>query len=164
MIRKLSENLKQQADKARDSVASASDKLKEIGQSGTEQALDLVSLFKDKVNEVKDAGFEKLKAGIDELSSGMPLIEQAGFEVKDVTIGLGIPPEVVITFKKHRTVSSEDIEQLIEANADKKILGPILQALLTANNIQSKITMGRFKFSGVAIKVGIPPEVSLRYD
>ena len=164
MIKKISENLRQQADKAMDSVNTATDKLKELGNNSADQALDMVSLLREKVNQVKDAGFEKLKAGIDELSSGMPLIEQSGFEVKDVTIGLGIPPEVVITFKKHHAVSSADIERLIEANADKKILGPILQALLTANNIQSKITMGKFTFSGVAIKVGIPPEVSLRYD
>jgi hypothetical protein len=164
MIKKISDSLKQQADKAKDSVSDATGKLKDLGTSGMDQAKDAMGLLRDKLNDVKDIGFDKLKAGIDELSNGLPLIEQAGFEIHDINIGIGIPPEVALSFKKTNTVSSTDIQKIIDDNQDKKILVPILQALLTANNMQSKITMGKFRFTGVGIKVGIPPEVSLRYS
>lgn len=164
MIKKISDSLKQQADKAKESVSDVTGKLKDLGTSGMDQANDAMGMLRDKLQEVKEAGFDKLKAGIDELSNGLPLIEQAGFTVHDINIGIGIPPEVSLSFKKTNTVSSVDIQKIIDENQDKTILVPVLQALLTANNMQSKITMGKFNFTGVGIKVGIPPEVSLRYS
>jgi hypothetical protein len=164
MIKKFSESLKQQADKAKDSLTGTTDKLKELGNSGIDQARDAMTAINEQIGELKEAGMDKIKAGIEELSSGMPLIEQSGFQIKDITLGLGIPPQVSIALAKTKAVESADIQKLIDANQDKKILCAILQALQTANNVQSKITMGKFLFTGVGIKMGIPPEVSLRYS
>ncbi len=77
---------------------------------------------------------------------------------------MGIPPDVVLTFRKEKQISSEAIQELIEQHKDKEILTLILKALLTANTLQSKITFDKFFFAGVSIKLGIPPQVSLKYQ
>ena len=141
MLNKFNDSVKQQLDKAK----------------------DLMDCASDKMTDLKDAGWDKIKAGMDELYNGLPLIEEAGFKVNDITIDIGIPPDVGISFTKTNQVDAATIENMIEQNQDKKILSMVLATLLNANKMQEKITMNKFTFSGLAIRVGIPPKVSLRY-
>ena len=141
MLNKINDSVKQQLDKAKDLMESATDKM----------------------TDLKDAGWDKIKAGMDELYNGLPLIEEAGFKVNDITIDIGIPPDVAISLTKTNQVNAATIENMIELNKDKKILSMVLGTLLNANKMQEKITMNKFTFAGLAIKVGIPPKVSLRY-
>ncbi len=53
MIKKISDSLKQQADKAKDSVSDATGKLKDLGTSGMDQAKDAMGLLRDKLNDTK---------------------------------------------------------------------------------------------------------------
>lgn len=64
---------------------------------------------------------------------------------------------------KINEVKPEAIQRLIEDNADKKLLVMVLKALMTATEIQSKITLNKFVFSGASIKLGLPPSISLIY-
>lgn len=152
MLHKINESLKQQLDKAKGLADTASNKMSDMKDAGL-----------DKMNELKEAGLDKIKSGMDELSNGLPLIEKAGFKVNDISIGLGIPPDIAISFKKTNQVDDQAIQELINSNEDKKILTTILNALLAANKIQSKMTMDKFTFSGVSLKMGLPPQVNLYY-
>jgi hypothetical protein len=60
MIKKIGESLKQQADKAIDSVSVASGKRKDMGASRMDQAKDAMGLLRDKLNDVKDIDAIKL--------------------------------------------------------------------------------------------------------
>jgi hypothetical protein len=51
-----------------------------------------------------------------------PLIEVAGFNMKDVSIEAGIPPGITISFVKEKDVDPETIKQLLEDNKDKEML------------------------------------------
>ena len=138
-------------------------KITNIIQDKVEQARDLLGTAAEKFSDIKDAGAEKLDAYVDELLQGVPLIEEAGFEVSGINIDLGIPPDISVSFKKHGEVSAEKIGEIMEQNPDNKVLYMVLKGLQTAVNLQSKITMNKFTFSGVSIKLGIPPSVSLQY-
>ena len=140
--------------------------LKKIGDSVKSQldkAKEAVDIVGEKISELKDAGLEKINAGFDELALGLPLIEEAGFKFGEISIDLGIPPDVSVSFTKTNQVDASVIEALINSNQEKKILVVLLKTLLTANNLQGKITSDKFIFSGVSIKLGLPPQVSLHY-
>lgn len=141
MLESINESLKEQLDKAKDSLSNAM----------------------SAVASLKDVGGEKIVESVNELSAGIPLIEEAGFKVDGLNIDLGIPPDISISFSKTNEVSEESIQKLIDDNEDKKILVLVLKALLTANSLQGRITFNKFVFGGVSIKLGIPPAVSLRY-
>ena len=138
-------------------------KLTSILQEKVDQAKGLIDSAAEKISEIKDAGSEKLDAYVDELLQGVPLIEEAGFEVSGINIDLGIPPDISVSFSKHHEVSAEKIGEIMAANPDKSVLNMVLKGLQTAVNLQTKITMNKFTFSGVSIKLGIPPSVSLNY-
>jgi len=137
--------------------------LNETLQQQFGKAKESLSATVDKISDLKDSGIEKISEPINELSNGLPLIEEAGFKVEEISIDLGIPPEISIGFSKMNEVKSESIQSLIDQHAERKILVIVLKALLTANNIQSKITFNKFIFAGVSIKLGLPPSVSLKY-
>ena len=68
-----------------------------------------------------------------------------------------------IGFSKTSETSTETIQALIQKSQDKKLLCLILDALYSGNILQSKITMDKFVFAGVSIKLGLAPEVSFKY-
>jgi hypothetical protein len=143
-----------------ENVTSAFKQQIDVVKDKTSDVADALSV---KVTALKEAGADKIKNYMDEISHGLPLIEEAGFKVDGINIDLSLPPDISIGFSKTNEVTSETIQLLIEDNQDKKLLCLILNALQSANNLQSKITMDKFVFAGVSIKLGLPPEVSLKY-
>ena len=144
-------------------LESVSNTFKQQLSTAKDKASDAAGALSDKVNSLKEAGTDKIKSYMDEISHGLPLIEEAGFKVDGINIDLGLPPDISIGFSKTSEVSTETIQVLIEKNQDKKLLCLILNALHSANSLQSKITMDKFLFGGVSIKLGLPPEISLKY-
>jgi hypothetical protein len=67
-----------------------------------------------------------------------PLIEVTGFNMKDVSVDVGIPPGMTISFVKEKDVDAETINQLLEENKDKEMLKLIVRALLKADALQKR--------------------------
>jgi hypothetical protein len=128
-----------------------------------DKAKDMVDVAAGKVSELKDAGKDKIKSYMDEISNGLPVIEEAGFKTDGISIDLGLPPDVSISFSKTTEVSAEIMETLIQQNEDKKLLVMILKALQSADKMQSNFTFNKLAFAGISIKLGLPPEISLKY-
>lgn len=129
----------------------------------TDIAKEKLNSLKDAALNIKDAGFEKIKSYTDKLSGVMPLLEKAGFKAESVKIELGLIPDILLEFSKEHQIDTLQIEALIEQNQDKKLLVNILNTLLSVNNIQSKINFKRLNFSGIEIKLGIHPKVTIIY-
>ena len=141
MLDSINETIKEQLDKVKDTVGTAV----------------------EKVTDLKDAGADKVSDYLNELSNGLPIISEAGFSVDSINLEMGLPPDISISFNKTNEVKAELIEELIRQHKDKKILTAVLKALQGANYIQQKITLNKFVFSGVTVKLGIPPAVTLKY-
>src|SRR5215831_1361548 len=139
------------------------DSINETVKEQLEKVKDTFSAAAEKVTDLKDAGAEKVSGYLNELSNGLPIIEAAGFNIDSINIEMGLPPLIFIVFDKTNEVKAGFIEELIEQHKDKKILTAVLKALEGANYIQQKITLNKFIFSGVIVKLGIPPSVTLKY-
>jgi len=131
-----------------DALSFASDKLK-----------DSFSFLKD----IKDSGAEKINSFVNDILGLAPLIEVTGFNMKDVSVDIGIPPGISISFIKEKDVDPETINKLIEDNEDKEMLKLIVRSLQKADALQKGMDLSHYKFNGLTMKLGLPPDISLKF-
>jgi hypothetical protein len=135
-----------------------------------ETVSDVLNFTSDKLTaslsflkDAKEAGAEKINGFVNDILGLAPLIEVTGFNMKDVSVDAGIPPGMSISFVKEKDVDAETINQLLEDNKDKEMLKLIVRALLKADAMQKGMNMSHYKFSGLSMKIGLPPDISLKF-
>lgn len=135
-----------------------------------ETVSDVLNFTSDKLTaslsflkDAKEAGAEKINGCVNDILGLAPLIEVTGFNMKDVSVDAGIPPGMSISFVKEKDVDAETINQLLEDNKDKEMLKLIVRALLKADAMQKGMNMSHYKFSGLSMKIGLPPDISLKF-
>jgi hypothetical protein len=112
------------------------------------------------------AGAATATAGrmLDEFNEALPTIRALGFTVKDLHVGMGLLPEVGA-----RLVASTDdidakkLEELIQKNAEKKVLHAALRGLLAAYNIRQQIPDVPLNGVELDLHLGLPPRVSVAF-
>lgn len=133
----------------KDSIGSVSDKLK-----------DSLSVLKD----LKDASTDKLTSISNDILGLGPLIEETGFIMSDVSVDITIPPGITISFKKGNEIDPEMIDKILEENKDKEMLKLIVRALQKADAMQKSMNLANYVFKGMSMKIGLPPDVSLKFE
>jgi hypothetical protein len=135
-----------------------------------ETVSDVLNFASDKLTaslsflkDAKEAGAEKMTGFVNDILGLAPLIEVTGFNMKDVSVEVGIPPGLSISFVKEKDVDADTINQLLEANKDKEMLKLIVRALLKADSLQKGMNLSQYKFSGLSMKIGLPPDISLKF-
>ena len=119
--------------------------------------------------QVPDASIQNLESSIqysalvNDILGLAPLIEMTGFSMRDVSMDIGIPLGVTLSFTKERDLEPEEIEKMIEENKDKEILGLIVRGLQKADAMQKAMNLTNYKFGGLGMKIGLPPDVSLKF-
>lgn len=131
-----------------DALSFASDKLK-----------DSLSFLKD----IKDSSADKINGFVNDILGLAPLIEVTGFNMKDVSVEVGIPPGITISFVKEKDVDAETIDKLIKENEDKEMLKLIVRSLQKADALQKGMDLSHYKFNGLNMKIGLPPDISLKF-
>ena len=115
------------------------------------------------LSDLKEAGWEKVSTLINDILGLAPLIEVAGFSMRDVMVDATIPPSITLQFFKEKEVADQAIEELLEQNKDKEILTLIVRALQKADSLQKAMKLSHYKFNGIGMKVGLPPDISLKF-
>lgn len=135
-----------------------------------ETVSDVLNFTSDKLTaslsflkDAKEAGVEKINGFVNDILGLAPLIEVTGFNMKDVSVDVGIPPGMTISFIKEKDVDAETINQLLEENKDKEMLKLIVRALLKADALQKGMNLSHYKFIGLSLKIGLPPDISLKF-
>ncbi len=86
-----------------------------------------------------------------------PVLREAGFEISQVRVSLGVPPGLAFRVKRLETISESMQAELLERHGDDETLAAILQALFA---------MGRFDAEGyelqeIMVHSELPPRVTL---
>ena len=115
------------------------------------------------LSDLKDAGWEKVNTFINDILGLAPLIEVTGFSIKEVIADATIPPSIIIQFIKEKEANAQAIEDMLEQNKEKEMLMLIVRALQKADSLQNAMTLSHYKFSGLNMKIGLPPDISLRF-
>jgi hypothetical protein len=141
--------IKEQAQSSLSSLASKTDELREQASA--------------KVEEMKDAGSAKLMETLDDLNNALPVLREAGFALKAITLGMGIPPSLSAEFNPSEEVSPANVERLLTQHADKKFTVVLIKALHNAWQVQKRITIGGLTATEIVVDVGLIPSVSVKF-
>lgn len=113
--------------------------------------------------DVKDLTRDKITNITNDFIALSPIIEETGYRTKEINIGVGIPPRMIVHFEKFASVSQETIDAILLEHQDKKLLKVIVHTLLSADAFQQKLTLGNFEFNEISIELGVPPEVNVKF-
>ena len=106
---------------------------------------------------------DKVKSVINDFIEAAPLIERAGFRIRDLEIELSVIPKLIPHFEKTIDVDDDARLLIIEEVHDKRLIRLLLKALFKADNFQKSIKMGNLEFAGIEIEITAIPAVRLRY-
>jgi hypothetical protein len=115
------------------------------------------------LSDLKEEGWEKINTAVNNILGLAPLIEVTGFSMKDVSVDATIPPSITLAFVKEKDVDQETIEKLLEENKDKEILTLIVKGLQKADSLQKGMKLSHYNFRGLSMKIGLPPDISLKF-
>jgi hypothetical protein len=117
-----------------------------------------------RLKEMKDHKNDRASMVLNEVLELAPLIDVTGFSMREVIVKAGIPTGATIIFVKEKEVDTATIEALLGKNKDNDLLFMIIKALQKAEVLQKKMNLSNFRFSTLQLKLGVPPEVSLKFS
>ena len=94
--------------------------------------------------------------------SALPALKQAGYDLREFEIELGLTPKVIAHFMPH-PAKEEDIAAAREALKDNKIGASMFSVLRRAGDMHRQIKAPGFECAHMEIDVGVIPAVRLRY-
>jgi len=97
-----------------------------------------------------------------EFNDTIPTIKALGLSVSNVSLGMGIVPEIGATLTGSvEALDQQRLKDMIERHRENKIVTTILEALGTASRLKDQLSQIGFKGIRVDVKLGIPPKVEV---
>jgi len=112
---------------------------------------------------VNETVSNKVRSIINDFIEAAPLIEAAGFRIRDMEIELSVIPKLIPHFEKFIETDETTRINIIEQVQDKKLVKLLLKALFKADNFQQSLKMGNLEFAGIEIEITAIPAVRLLY-
>lgn len=149
-----------QAKKATDHVAS---KAADMAADLTDQATAKVAALSEQAAKLRDASTSKAMEAVEGFNVALPVVREAGYDLAEVSVELGLPPRVVAAFTVSHEVSVEQFEQLIAAHSDRKFTILLLNSLREAWKLQSRIKIVGLTPRGMSVELGLTPSVTIKF-
>jgi hypothetical protein len=128
----------------------------------TVQVAGLWDSIKDKASssfaDVKDWSTTKMNEVLGEFSSYLPVFHEAGFEVSELSVIMGLIPTLTIEFKQTKVIKPEEQAKILKLQESKKILSYLLQSLFTVYSLQ----LGKYKIASTEISLTVPPHTTVK--
>lgn len=115
-----------------------------------------------KLGNLKDAGIDKIKATITDFENALPVLKKAGYNLKELNIGVGVPPTVLASFSI-KNVSEDVSNAALEELDSNKVGKAVLSALIGASKMKQKIEVKNMTMDEIEVELGLIPKVSLIY-
>jgi hypothetical protein len=137
------------------------------GESGErkrliDRAKDVAALPGEKLAELKALGAEKLQDTMAAFRAALPALRQAGFELREFEIELGVNPKLIPHFI-HAPTTDADIAAARQSLVGNKLGASMLGALIRAGDAHRQIGVTGFHRAHMEIEIGLIPAVRLRY-
>jgi hypothetical protein len=113
--------------------------------------------------DLRDAGTEKIVEIVADFNAALPVLKEAGYTLRSVDMGFALPPKLVATFNVGNELPQEQLDELVRANADKKITSLTLAALGRARKLQTRISFSGLTPKGIALEIGLTPQVTVQF-
>jgi len=117
-----------------------------------------------KVSELTGTATETAGKIVKEFNETLPTMRELGFTISDLQIGMGLIPEISAKLiASTDTIDVKKIKELIEKHQDNKTLVGVLNALQAGYNVKQEISDLPLKGVEVAVKLGLPPHISVGF-
>lgn len=127
-------------------------------------AISAVKHIPSKARESAEAHATKRVHGtIERLTSILPTLSAAGFQLQSCDIEAGFSPTIIPRFSIVRRVSADEKEQLLEANRGNRFARLLLEGLLQAAEMTDWMRIPGLQFAGVAVHLGTVPKVRMLF-
>ena len=101
---------------------------------------------------------------LDEFNEALPTVHALGLNVRDLHVGMGLPPEIAA--KLTGSVDAMDvakIKDLAEKNRDKSALVALLKTLEAAYNIKDQLRDLHFQGVEIDFTLGLSPKINVGF-
>jgi hypothetical protein len=102
-------------EKAKESASTITDKISELKDNLIGDESEVI------MDEFKDAGAKKVNAIAVMIDESKIYITRAGYELTSLSVSLGLPPQVGLSFKYQSDVNDDDRKKLLEEVEDRRV-------------------------------------------
>ena len=125
--------------------------------------MNFESLAKTVSSKVADLGAQKATETLNQANLLLHLLQDAGYQVGDVEMDLGIPPAITITLKAGPVMTDGKLDSVYQANKENDVLGLVLGALVQANKLRDKVNLETIELKETKIVLKATPSISLHW-
>jgi len=110
-----------------------------------------------------DLGAQKATEAMTQANHLLTLLQDAGYQVGELTIDLGVPPTITIELKPGPLMDDGKLDGIFQANKDNEVLALVLGSLMQANKLRDKIRLETIELKSTKIVLKTPPSISLHW-
>jgi hypothetical protein len=125
--------------------------------------MNFESLAKTVSSKVADLGAQKATETLDQANLLLKLLQDAGYQVGDVDVDLGVPPAISITLKTGPMMSDGKLDSIFQANKGNDMLALVLGGLIQANKLRDKVKLETIELKDTKIVLKATPSISLHW-
>lgn len=136
----------------------------------TQQFTDVAAAHVDAVRQsVTDfdmaaLGAEKVQELLAALDAAAPFIREAGYELVQAFVELGLPPRLLVRARRLRTITDDEEATLRERAAESKVGSLVLGTFLSAAALQRTLSSTTFTASEIEFEISTLPRARLYFD
>jgi len=119
---------------------------------------ELVDIAKEKTGGF---GGDKLTELANSVNTAIPIITQAGFDIEQTTITLGIPPKAILRARVVREITDEEYDALVQRVGEQVVTSLVAGTFLKAAALQRSFRIGTMLSSHIEIELSPLPAVRL---
>jgi hypothetical protein len=79
-------------------------------------------------------------------------------------VSQGAPSQIVANFSAGATVSEERVDALLAQCAERKLTTLLVKSVYQATKLRSTLTIRGMRASGVAVEVGLIPDITIKFS
>jgi hypothetical protein len=121
----------------------------------------------DKLREAKEMALDVgAKHGAEVMKQAnqlLTLLQDAGYQVGELNVDLGVPPTVTVELKAGPLVNYSKLDAIYLAHKDNEVLAMILGALIQANKLRDMVKLETIELKGARLVLKTPPSISLHW-
>ncbi|HEV2197653.1 MAG TPA: hypothetical protein VGR55_18855 [Candidatus Acidoferrum sp.] len=125
--------------------------------------MNFESLAKTVSSKVADLGAQKATETLDQANLLLKLLQDAGYQVGEVDVELGVPPAISVTLKTGPMLTDAKLDSIFEANKGNDALALVLGGLIQANKLRDKVKLETIELKDTKIVLKATPSISLHW-
>ena len=116
------------------------------------------------VKSLVDTASDGVSKLLDEFNEALPTMRALGFTVTSFRLNMALPPELRLTMVASvNTINVARIKEMIQKNAEKKLLVTVLKALEAAYHVKEQLGDATFAVIHMDITLGLSPKIAVNF-